>query len=177
MNAIFAEGNPLQFLADLGVEWPMLLGQGLSFALMAAALWYFVLRPVLKTAEERQAKIEQGLKDAQDAAARRAAAEEEARKKITQSAVEAAALLEKTRQDAAALIEGAKAQSAQAAAQIQKQAAEQIELDRKKMRDELRGEISQLVVKTTVKLVGEVLTPEQKSKLADLSAQKLDADK
>ena len=63
-----ASDSPLNFLSEFGVEWPLLVSQGLSFAIVAAALYYFVFRPVIKASDARKAEIEKGLEDAKRAA-------------------------------------------------------------------------------------------------------------
>ena len=63
MSAIFAAGgNPLDFLTQFGVEWQLLVSQGVSFAIVAAALYRFVFKPVIAASDERKRRIEQGLK-------------------------------------------------------------------------------------------------------------------
>lgn len=82
MPAILASGgNPLGFLSQFGVEWQLLVSQGVSFAIVAAALYRFVFKPVIAASNERKAKIEQGLKDAEDAKQKLAKAQSEADKK------------------------------------------------------------------------------------------------
>ncbi len=171
MTIILANSEALSFLTTLGVEWGFFFGQMLSILLMFAALWYFVFKPVIKTADERQRQIEKGLKDAQDAAKSLQNADAQAQEKIKAAALEATELIAKTRLDAEKLIEDAKADSLKKAAEIQKQSAEQIALDRQKMQDSLKLEVAALVIKTTTKLVGDILDEKQKSTLADKAAQ------
>ena len=74
-NILAAAGNdgsnPLEFLTQFGIEWQLLVSQGISFAIVAVALYYFVFKPVIKVSAERQQKIEQGLKDAEEARKKR----------------------------------------------------------------------------------------------------------
>lgn len=53
-----------------GLNWKLLLIQAVNFAVLVLVLWYFLYRPILKMLDERRAKVEQGVKDAQAAQAR-----------------------------------------------------------------------------------------------------------
>ena len=55
-------------LAVFGVNWKLLLAQGVNFALLLAILSYFLYKPVLKMIDERREKIAEGVKTAEKAA-------------------------------------------------------------------------------------------------------------
>ena len=66
MSALIAAGsNPLEFLTQFGIEWRLLVSQGVSFAIVACALYYLAFKPVMAAADKRREKIEKGLKDAE----------------------------------------------------------------------------------------------------------------
>ncbi len=176
MQSIIADaGNPLSFLTEFGVEWQMLLSQALSFAIVASALYIFVFKPVIKASAERKQKIEQGLKDADDAKARLANAESEANTTISEASVEAAKILKQARDDAKATIEQSAAEANQKAAEIRAKAEEQIAKDKIKMKEELKAELSDLVVQATEATVAEVLTDAQRAQLAEIASRKLNS--
>ena len=81
---IAAGGNPLEFLSQFGIEWRLLVSQGVSFAIVACALYYLAFKPVMAAADKRREKIEQGLKDAEEAAAKLANARMEAEKQTAE---------------------------------------------------------------------------------------------
>ena len=47
-------------LKNFGVNWQLLLIQSLNFLCVVGILYYFAFKPILKTMEERRAKIESG---------------------------------------------------------------------------------------------------------------------
>ncbi|SRR6266481_6708779 len=57
-------------LTQLGINWKLLLAQGINFGLLVVVLTLFVYRPLLKLMKERREKIEFGLKGAEEAAKR-----------------------------------------------------------------------------------------------------------
>ncbi len=54
-------------LDQLGINWRLLLTQGVNFFVLLAVLTIFVYRPLVKMMEERRRKIEFGLKGAEEA--------------------------------------------------------------------------------------------------------------
>ena len=153
MHAIIATGeSPLAFLTQFGVEWQLLISQAISFALVTAVLYYFAFKPVIAKAQERRQIIEKGLSDAENARKQLESSEAEASKRTIERAAEEAAAK---------------------AADIQARAEAQIEAEKLKMREDLKAELSGLVVKAAESVVGEILTQEQRGKLAELAAKKL----
>ena len=57
-----------ELLTVFGVNWKLLLAQGINFALLLAILSYFLYKPVLKMIDERREKIAEGVKTAEKAA-------------------------------------------------------------------------------------------------------------
>ena len=51
-----------------GVNWKLLLVQAVNFGLLLAVLTYFLYKPVLRIIDERQKKIAEGVKTAEEAA-------------------------------------------------------------------------------------------------------------
>ncbi len=168
-----ADANPLGFLDQFGVEWQMLVSQGLSFAIVAAALYWFVFKPVIRVSEQRQQAIQKGLDDAAEAEKRLSESREESARLLANAAREAAETLRKARDDAKSELEKAAREASERAAEIRARSDEQIARDKAKMKEELKSELSELVAAAAQAVAGEVLTPEQKGKLAELAAQKL----
>ena len=130
MSAIFAAGgNPLDFLTQFGVEWQLLVSQGVSFAIVAAALYRFVFKPVIAASDERKRRIEQGLKDAEEAKIKLDRAREEADKLTAQATGEAAKILKSARDDAKETVERAAREASAKAAEIRERNDEQLERD------------------------------------------------
>lgn len=56
-----------QILDQLGVNWRLLLTQGVNFFVLFTVLYFFLWRPLVKIMAERRQKIEFGLKGATEA--------------------------------------------------------------------------------------------------------------
>lgn len=53
-----------ELASQLGINWKLLLSQGVNFFVLLAALTFLVWRPLLRIMHERKSKIEEGLRDA-----------------------------------------------------------------------------------------------------------------
>lgn len=56
-----------ELFLQLGVNWRLLLSQGVNFLILLLALIFLVYKPLLKTMEERRRRIESGLMNADEA--------------------------------------------------------------------------------------------------------------
>ncbi len=56
-----------ELLTVFGVNWKLLLAQGVNFALLLAVLTYFLYKPVLHMIDERRKKIAEGVRTAEEA--------------------------------------------------------------------------------------------------------------
>lgn len=79
-----------ELLEQLGIDWKLLLSQGVNFLLLMAVLTFFIYRPLLKIMRQRREKIELGVKVGEEAEKRIAEAEKVKQQKI--SAAESRAL-------------------------------------------------------------------------------------
>lgn len=68
-----------QLIQAFGIDVKLIVVQIINFGVLLAVLTYFLYRPILNLLEEREAKITQGIKDAEAAAAAKADAETEKR--------------------------------------------------------------------------------------------------
>ena len=165
-----AEGGlPGQF----GLEGPYLLSQIISFSVVAYILYRFAFKPVLATIEERKAKIEEGLKYAEEMKGKLADAESQHKELVQKASLEAQQIVN----DARSLAEGKVNQAAQDAVaraeDIIKKAETQIELDRKAMVADAQSEIARLVVATTSKVLTKELSDDEKNRYAESASAAL----
>lgn len=78
-----------QLIEAFGIDGKLIVVQIINFLILMALLSYFLYKPVLKLLAEREAKIKQGIKDAEEAAVAKASALEEKQAVLTQAQVEA----------------------------------------------------------------------------------------
>lgn len=78
-----------QIFSTFGIDWHLLLINGVNFGLLMLVLWYFLYSPVMKMLEERREKVAQGVRDAQKAAAQLAEVEDTRRATLADAGKEA----------------------------------------------------------------------------------------
>ena len=81
-----------QLLEAFGIDARLIIIQIINFLALAGLLSYFLYKPVLKILNEREEKIKQGIKDAEEAAQAKASALEEKQGILTEAQKEAEAL-------------------------------------------------------------------------------------
>jgi F-type H+-transporting ATPase subunit b len=160
---------------QFGVNWPHFMAQVISFAIVAFALHRFAYRPILKALENRRRRIAESLANAEKIKVQLAETEAARQKVLQEASVQATKLIEEARA-AAAKVQEAETQKAIAAAeQIIAKAREAAAQDHARMLAELRREIGRLVVHTTAKVTGKILTLDDQNKLIDETNKQLAA--
>jgi F-type H+-transporting ATPase subunit b len=86
---------------------------------------------------------------------------------------EAAKILNDARNSAKQTIEAAKSEAVAAVAEITRKGKESIEADRRQMLNEVRGEVSRLVVETAAKVLEQNLDDAQRSRLNEAAVKQL----
>lgn len=156
-----------QLAEQLGIDWAKFTAQTINFLIVLAILWRFAYRPVLNMLAERKRLIEEGLAGAEKGRLSLAEAEEQRRNILREAEVRSEKMVAEAR--AAADIQGAKRLGeAQAQAEsLVKKAQETMARERALLEAEMRQELGRLVVRTTEKVVGRVLTAQDEERLRD----------
>src|SRR5438093_13709762 len=158
-----------------GVDWSHLIAQILSFTIVAVLLYKFAYKGVLEVLEERRQRITEGLKNAERIKEELARTEAARQDVLAQANLQANKLIEEARA-AAARVQEAETQKAIAeAAQIITKAQEAAAVEKARTMSDLRREIGRLVVQTTGRVAGKVLTAEDQQRLAEETTRQLAA--
>jgi F-type H+-transporting ATPase subunit b len=135
------------------VNWVGLAFQVLNFLLLLYLLNRFLFKPLLARMDERSAKIEKGLEDAESAArdrelarAEREAAVSEARKEAAEMIARANKIAEDTRNQ---ILSEARAE----AEKVTARAREEIQAEKERAMAELRAEVADLALSAAAKLI------------------------
>ena len=158
--------NPVTRIMDtFGVQGDLLVAQIINFCLVSYVLYRFAIKPVLKTVEERQKKISEGLQYAEEMKAQLASAEKERLNLLKKAQEDAQTLFAKTKQESELYLQEQKKSAEKKVEQMLGQAKDAIEVERRNMISEARTEVATLVVATTERLLKDVLTDEMRAKL------------
>ncbi|GAB4246689.1 MAG: hypothetical protein OHK005_12550 [Candidatus Methylacidiphilales bacterium] len=155
----------MEFFSNYGIEPLRLLGQVLIWVILYIILKKYAFGPVLKVLEERKARIAESIANAERIQRELEAAEKTRRELVAQAQATATELINEAKKAADAT--GAKRiqEAAEQAEAILRKAEETAALERERILAELRAEIGNLVIATTAKVAGKILTPEDQTRL------------
>lgn len=160
---------------QFGFNTSLFISQLISFCIVAALLYKFAYKPILKVLEQRRQTIAESLANAERIKQELATAQVKAQEIITQASVQGSKMIEEARA-AAAKVQEAETQKAIAAAnQIVAKAKEASEAELTRAKAELRKELVRLVAETTAKVSGKVLTLDDQKRLADETTKQIAA--
>jgi F-type H+-transporting ATPase subunit b len=81
-----------QLIEAFGIDIKLIVIQIINFAVLAGLLSYFLYKPVLKVLQDREDKIKEGIRDAEEAAKAKGSALEEKRTLLSQAQKDAEAI-------------------------------------------------------------------------------------
>jgi F-type H+-transporting ATPase subunit b len=145
----------------------LFFSQVISFVIVALLLRRFAYKPILAILEERRKQIEQAQHNAEKIKQQLAEAEQRYAEILAKANEQAQKMIDEAR-ESAALVASRKEQEAIAAAErILAKAREESQLEHERTMAELKRELGHLVVETTEKVTGKVLTPEDQRRLQE----------
>jgi F-type H+-transporting ATPase subunit b len=165
--------RPERIVTTFGVDGPHLIAQIISFCIVCFVLYRFAYKPILKMLEERRQQIAQGIANAEQIKAELARTEAQRKEVMMQANAEATKFIEEARAGAARLKEQEVQKAIAAAEQILAKAREASAQDYASMLADLKREVGRLVIQTTAKVTGRILTPEDQKRLAEETAKQL----
>src|SRR5271170_4173345 len=142
---------------QFGVYWPNLIAQVVLFAIVYWVLKRYAFKPVIAMLEERRRRIEEGQLNAENIKKQLAAAQAKYEEILAKANAEAQRLIEEVRASGDRL------------ADQKRQEAMSVERDR--LMAEMKRELGRLVVDTTTRVTGKVLTPEDHQRISEETAR------
>jgi F-type H+-transporting ATPase subunit b len=167
-----AAGEP-SMPEKFGLELHYVIFQLISFAILFAVLYFKAIKPTVSAMDERQAKIDAGIKHAEEMKAKLDAAQTESAAIVKTAQVEATKIVEEARNSAKAFLEKQTQEATTKAQEIVAKAQHATELEHRKMIAEARGEIARLVVTTTRQVLAKELSDEERKRYNDAAAKEL----
>jgi F-type H+-transporting ATPase subunit b len=164
-----AKETGLQF----GVSWWLFLSQCISFGIVAILLNKFAYKPILNVLEERRERIQEGLANAEKIKGQLAESQQRYQEILTKANAEAQKMIEEARQSATALADKRSQQAIAEAEQILAKAREASKVEHDRVLTELKREVGRLVIETTTKVTGKILTPQDRERIAEETIQQV----
>lgn len=168
--------NAIQEIArTFGFQFRHFIAQAISFTIVAILLYKYAYKPVLGILEERRERIAEGLANAERIKAELAKTEADRQEIFNIANAQANKLVEEARAAAARVQEQETQKAILSAEQIIAKAKEAASLDHARMLQDLKREVGQLVVQTTAKVTGKVLTADDQRRLTEETTRVLAA--
>ena len=151
----------------------LFLSQVISFVIIALLLRRFAYKPILAVLEERRRQIEKAQFNAEKIKRQLAEAEQRYAEILTRANAEAQKMIDEARESSAHLAERKQQEAIAAAEQIIAKAREASAIEHERTMESLKRELGRLVVDTTAKVTGKVLTAEDQQRLQEETARQL----
>jgi F-type H+-transporting ATPase subunit b len=171
-----ADLGPLdQIKQQFGLNGWALLSQIISFSIVAFVLYRFAYHPILNVLEARRKTIADSLKNAEQIKTQLAEAKKTSEEIIGKASADANKMIEEARAAAKQVGERESQRAVAQAADIIQKAREAGEAEQKRLMAELKKELSRLIVDTTAKVTGKVLTAADQRKITEEATRELAA--
>ncbi len=145
----------MEALANLGIDWKLLLAQAINFLVLLFILRRYAYRPMLEFLEKRSVRIEQGLKDAEAAHVKLAAMEAKERETLIVARNEARAIVDSAEASAKKRDALRLAETEEKTKQFLEDARVKIDEEKQKILVEARQEIAEVVALSVEKILRE----------------------
>lgn len=165
----------MEILKQFGVDWPHFIAQLVLFLIVYFVLNRFAFAPLLKVLEERRKRIEEGQLNAEKIKKQLAEAELRYQEVLRKANDDAQHMVEESRKNNEAFSQREMEKAVKESAAILERARHEITSERNRMVDEVKNEMISLVIKTTAKVAGKVLSPEDQKRLSEEAAKNLAA--
>lgn len=159
-------------LEDLGIDGPSLIAFLVNFFLLLGLLTLVLYKPVTKMLDDRSAKIQEGLEQAELARAESVRAEAEVKAQIEAGRKEGQAIVAQANQVAERVKQEARDGAKQEAETLIARARAEIEREREEGFDQLRKEFVNLAMLAAEKVINQSLNKEAHQRLIEETLEK-----
>ena len=150
-----------------------LIAQAVVMIVFVAICWRYIYPPIVAAMQERQKKISDGLEAAKKADDSLEEAKLAYEKELDQAKSEAAAILDKANARASQIVNDATSKADAEAEKIMASASTTIENETNKAREELRQQMSDIIIDTTQKILDDEISKEKHEAILKKAAQEL----
>lgn len=156
-----------------GWNMPMFLSQVLSFVIVAFLLRTFAYKPILGVLRQRRDQIAQAQLNTEKIKQQLAESERRHAEIMAKANAEAQKMIDEARASASVVAERKQQEAIAAAEQIVAKAREATAMEHERTMAELKRELGRLVVDTTAKVTGKVLTSDDQRRLREEASRQL----
>jgi F-type H+-transporting ATPase subunit b len=171
---ILVAANLVTETADnFGFDLKIFFSQVISFIIVALLLRWFAYKPILAVLEERRQRIAEGLLNAEKIKQQLAEGEQRQKEILAEANATAQRMIDEAKSSAGVIAERKQQEAIVAAEQILAKAREASALEHERTMSQLKRELGRLVVDTTAKVTGKVLTSEDQKRLQEEASRQV----
>ncbi|MFA6428993.1 MAG: F0F1 ATP synthase subunit B [Patescibacteria group bacterium] len=146
-------------LGSLGINGKLFLAQLVNFAIVLFVVWRWAYKPLLKIMDDREKKIKQGLRDAEQSKRALSEADEKKEALLQSARIEAHDLMEETKKNAEHERTNIKIAAQKDLERQLEEARARLRQDKEVMLSSLKKEVAELVVLATEKVTKQAHDP------------------
>ena len=152
---------------------PTLIAQAIVMIVFVAICWRYIYPQILAVMQEREKKISDGLEAAKKADDSLEEAKLAYEKELSQAKAEAAEILDKANTRASQIVSDASSKAEAEADKIMAAASTNIENETNKAKEELRQQMSDIIIDTTQKILDDEISKEKHEEILKKAAKQL----
>ncbi|MBD3311218.1 MAG: F0F1 ATP synthase subunit B [Candidatus Magasanikbacteria bacterium] len=160
-------------LASLGINGQLFAFQLLNFAIVAAILWFLILKPLTKKMEERKKMIDDSIENTQKVETKLQMSEQKYQEKIDEAKMEANKVIEKAQKEAESLKADMREKAKKEIETLINQAKRNIQIEKEDMVEELKKETADLIAVAVEKIIDQKLDAKKDRELIEKSISDL----
>lgn len=157
----------MEALHALGINLPSLMWHTVNFILLVVLLTKFLYRPVVRTLDERAARVKESMERAETIKEHLVRTGEETKRQLEAARKEAQAIVDQANQMAQAVKAQARQEAQAEAEKIVARARAQLEQERELAVTELRREMADLVIAAATKVIRQSLDDKAQHRLVE----------
>jgi F-type H+-transporting ATPase subunit b len=154
-------------LASLGLNGSQFVFQWINFAIVVAVLWFLILKPLVKTLNNRQKMIDDSIANSEKIQKNLEKSEKDYQHKIDQAKVEANKIMEKANAEAGVVGEELKVKAKKEIEQLVDHAKKNIRLEKEEMVAGLKEQTVEIVVAAVEKILNEKMDGKKDKELIE----------
>ncbi len=159
--------------ASLGINGTLFISQLINFAIVAAIIWFLILKPLTKKMSERQKMIDESIENSKKIQETLQRGEQKYQERIDQAKVEYNKILERATAEAQGMTDGMKVKAKQEIETLVDQAKRNIKIEKEEMVTGLKKETVDLIVTSLEKILAEKMDGKKDKEMIEEMVKKM----
>lgn len=163
----------MDFLNDFGVKPVLLAAQAVNFLILLFILKKFLYKPILGMLEKRKEVVAESIKNAEEIEKKLQKISEEREEALKKASKEAEQVIKEATEAANRIISEAHTKAGEDIKKMVAKSEETMKLEREALHQEVKTEVSNLIVLAMQKVTGKVISTKEQKELIDKSVKGL----